>query len=274
MLRPVFIILACCAIGCGPIASSSDQPHVLRLAVTTSTRDSGLLEVILPDFESEHDARVDVVAVGTGAAIKLGESGDVDAILCHARKQELEFIQAGHGTRREDVMHNSFVLLGPSSDPAGIRGTTATEGLTLIRNSKQPFVSRGDQSGTHQRELQIWNQACSGLEQWDGYLETGQGMGNSLIVADQKQAYMLCDYGTYLKFNSKIELVPLIDTGRELENPYGVLTVNPDKNEQIQASLAEAFVDYLIAPETQRVIGEYRVEGAVLFHPSQAIDVN
>ncbi len=253
---------------CGCEASQQKKTKVLRLAVTTSTRDSGLLETILPAFEEQHHARVEVLGVGTGAALKLGEAGDVDVILCHARDQELAFLEAGHGVRHEPVMKNSFVVLGPSSDPAGIKRCSAAEGLALIQKSKQPFVSRGDQSGTHQRELQIWQCAETDLQPWSQYFETGQGMGSSLVIADQKQAYILSDFGTYLKFKSKVDLVPLIRSGEQLENPYGVLVVNSEKDYGIDAELGNLFVDYLISSETQTAIEEYRVGGEVLFHPA------
>jgi len=274
MFRLVILLLYISAIGCSPGASGSKTTRVLRLAVTTSTRDSGLLEAILPAFESTYQAQVDVLAVGTGAALKLGESGDVDAILCHAREQELAFMQAGHGVRHEHVMQNFFVLLGPASDPATIQDRSAAEGLGRIRDAKQPFISRGDRSGTHQRELQLWREASGRLTPWDTYFETGQGMGNSLTIANQKQAYVLCDYGTFLKFKSKISLVPLIQSGKHLENPYGVIAVNPDKNPQINAELAGKFVEFLISRETQQAIGDYQIDGETLFKPAQTNRVN
>lgn len=271
MARLLLLIFIVSTLGCE--SDNAKKTKVLRLAVTTSTRDSGLLEAILPAFKATHNIQVNVLAVGTGAALKLGEAGDVDAILCHAREQELEFLRAGHGVRHEPVMRNSFVVLGPASDPAGIRGKAAAAGLASIRDANQPFVSRGDRSGTHQRELLIWKEASGEPKTWDAYFETGQGMGNSLTIANQKQAYVLCDFGTYLNFRSKISLEPIIQSGNQLENPYGVLVVNPEKNAQVQSELASKFVDFLISPETQAAIGDYRIDGESLFHPAQNVGV-
>ena len=257
-----WLVLACAA-GC---ADRSVEMPVLRLAVTTSTRDSGLLDELIPRFQSRYGARVDVIAVGTGAALKLGEAGDVDAVLVHARALEDAFMAAGHGVRREDVMYNSFEILGPPDDPAQVSGLEPTAALVKIAASGQPFVSRGDGSGTHQRELTLWKQG-GGRPAWDAYVESGQGMGATLIMADQLRAYALADRGTYLKFKDKIDLVPLVRPTAALRNPYGVIAVNPEKNEAIRGDLAQQFIQFLISPETQRQIRDYRVAGQPLFHP-------
>jgi tungstate transport system substrate-binding protein len=239
---------------------------VLRLAVTTSTRDSGLLDLLTPVFEQQHNVRVDVIAVGTGKALKLGENGDVDAILVHARRAEEAFMKAGHGIRREGVMQNSFEVLGPTSDPADIRGRTAAEALRKIAAEKQRFVSRGDESGTHSRELLLWASA-GGKPLWETYVESGQGMGASLVMADQMQAYVLTDRGTYLSFRDKIDLVPLVKSTDELLNTYSVIVVNPSKHPRINDDLAQSFVDFLIAEPAQRLIGDHRIDGEPLFQP-------
>ena len=239
---------------------------MLRLAVTTSTRDSGLLDLLTPVFEKEHNARVDVIAVGTGKSLKLGENGDVDAILVHARCAEEAFMKGEHGIRRESVMQNSFEVLGPTSDPADIRGKAAAEALRKIAAEKQRFVSRGDESGTHSRELLLW-QAAGGKPAWKAYVESGQGMGASLIMADQMQAYILTDRGTYLSFRDKIALVPLVKKSAELLNTYSVIVVNPSKHSRINDHLAQSFVDYLISPGAQQMIGDHRIDGEPLFQP-------
>jgi len=245
----------------------ADQPpSVLRLAVTTSTRDSGLLDVLVPVFERREGARVDVIAVGTGRALKLGEAGDVDAVLVHSRAAEDAFMAAGHGIRREDVMYNTFEIVGPPSDPAGIQGVTAVEALRKIAAGKYRFVSRGDDSGTHKRELTLWK-AVGGRPTWDGYVESGQGMGASLIMADQMKAYILADRGTYLSFKEKIHLKPLARQSKDLLNPYGIIVVDPSKHPSIRGKLAGAFVDFIISPQAQRIIRDFQVAGEQLFHP-------
>jgi tungstate transport system substrate-binding protein len=237
--------------------------QVLRLATTTSTRDSGLLDVLLPVFERASGCRVDVVAVGTGAALQLGEAGDADVVLVHARQAEEAFVQAGHGVRHEEFMFNDFVLLGPEQDPAQIRGADPAAALAKIAAAGAVFLSRGDDSGTHKREMGLWAEA--GLQpDWDGYLEVGQGMGPTLIMADEKQGYVLADRGTYLHFRDKVQLVPLSGPAAGLRNPYAVITVNPEKHQKINAPLAEAFVDFLISGPAQQLIADYRVAGQPL----------
>ncbi len=253
--------------GCGHTEREDGEFNgVLRLATTTSTRDSGLLDELLPDFEREHKVRVDVIAVGTGKALKLGEAGDVDVVLVHAREAEDAFLEAGHAVRREDVMYNTFEIIGPADDPAKIRGLKPAAALRKIADEEQRFVSRGDESGTHRREMKLW-EAAKGLKEWDSYSESGQGMGATLIIADEMNAYVLADRGTFLRFKSKIELIPLVTEGKDLHNPYGVLTVNPKKNSAIRAKLSDTFADFLISPDAQEKIGEFKIDGEVLFSP-------
>ena len=201
-------------VGC----NSDDAPtgNTLRLATTTSTRDSGLLDQLLPPFAAEHGLRIDVIAVGTGKALKLGEAGDVDVVLVHARQAEQDFMAAGHGVRREEVMHNTFELLGPPDDPAKIRDLGPAEALKQIAEHGQRFVSRGDDSGTHKRELLLWENV-GGRPNWPEYVETGQGMGATLNIADQMLGYVLTDRGTYLHFRDKIDLEPLAAPGPGVE---------------------------------------------------------
>ena len=251
------------AAGCEPLSTPEDSA-VLRLATTTSTRDSGLLDELLPSFEARHGVRVDVIAAGTGKALRLGEAGDVDVVLVHARAAEDAFMAAGHGARRVDVMFNAFEILGPAEDPAGIRNLEPAVALRHIARSGKRFISRADDSGTHKRELLLWG---GDVERWSGYIEAGQGMGRTLIIADQMLAYVLADRGTYLAFKEKIELIPLVSGAPELRNPYGAMAVNPAKHDRIQGELADAFLDYLVSSETQRKIASHRIADEPLFHP-------
>ena len=259
-------------VGCrqpGDRQGRSLSGSVLRLATTTSTRDSGLLDVIVPVFERRTGVRVDVVAAGTGKALKLGERGDVDALLVHAREAEDAFVAAGHGIRREDVMFNRFEIVGPASDDAGARGLGVFEALAAIREARQPFVSRGDDSGTHRREKSLWRRA-GGLVPWDGYIESGQGMGPTLVMANQMGAYALTDRGTYLAFSAKVELAPVAANSPDLHNPYGAIVVNPAKNAGVNAKAAQEFVSFLVSPAGQHLIGSFHLHGEVAFHPRPA----
>ncbi|MEE3370091.1 MAG: substrate-binding domain-containing protein [Planctomycetota bacterium] len=241
---------------------------VLRLATTTSTRDSGLLDVLLPGFEGQQGCRVDVIAVGTGAALRLGEAGDVDVLVVHARTAEQAFMAAKYGTRHEEFMYNNFLLVGPASDPAKIRALEPAAALARIATGRHVYFSRGDDSGTHKRELQIWDQV-GGLVEWADYREVGQGMGPTLMMADEKQGYTLVDMGTYLKFKEKIDLVPLVEEANSLRNPYAALVVSAARHEKLNATLAAAFVDFLISQPTQRQIADYRISGRALFTPTR-----
>ena len=242
----------------------------LILATTTSTNDSGLLDFILPDFEAEFGAEVDVIAVGTGQALALGENGDADVLLVHARAREDAFMDAAHGVRREDVMYNDFVIVGPPDDPAGIEGMKdAGLAFAEIANAEAAFVSRGDDSGTHTKEKAIWEAA--GMEPaGDWYISAGQGMGAVLTMADEQQAYTLSDRATYLARTLEgTELVILVEGDPILFNPYGVLAVNPEKNADIQADLANQFIDWLISVPVQEKIGQFGIDefGQPLFVP-------
>ncbi len=283
-------ILACLLMlglsACGT-GRTSDQasapPSVLRLATTTSTYDSGLLDAILPDFELGHNARVDVVAVGTGQAITLGENGDADVILVHSRAREEAFVAEGFGTERFDVMYNDFVVVGPASDPAGIAAQpTAAAALAAIAGAGLPFASRGDDSGTNIKELAIWRSAGfvpSPDEPW--YSSLGQGMGETLQFADQRGAYTLTDRGTYLAQRENLPNLAILFGGGSIDvnpdpqlyNPYGVIPVNPQQHREINAELAGQFVLWLTSLETQQAIGAYGADrfGQPLFFPdSQA----
>jgi tungstate transport system substrate-binding protein len=246
------------------------EAQTLILATTTSTENSGLLAFILPDFEKQFDAQVDVIAVGTGQALKLGEDGNADVLLVHARAQEDAFMDAGHGSRREDVMYNDFVIVGPPDDPAGLRDMkNAAQAFQKLAGAQAPFVSRGDDSGTHTKEKGIW--AAAGIEpSGDWYISAGQGMGAVLTMADEQQAYTLSDRATYLARTLEgTELEILVQGDPILFNPYGVIAVNPDKGSHIKADLANIFIDWLISLPTQEKIAQFGVAefGSPLFTP-------
>jgi tungstate transport system substrate-binding protein len=244
--------------------------EALTLATTTSTYDSGLLNVLLPPFEKANHVKVKVVAVGTGQALALGRRGDADVVLVHARAQEDKFVAQGHGIDRRDVMYNDFVIVGPPSDPAGIKGMkSAAAAFARIAQAKATFVSRGDDSGTHSKEKAIW--AKAGLSPSSGawYLSVGQGMGQTLTLAGEKGAYTLSDRGTYLAYQGKLNLTILVEGDEMLFNPYGVMAVNPSRHPQIKYDLALKFIDYITSPEARRIIAEFGKEkyGQPLFFP-------
>jgi tungstate transport system substrate-binding protein len=259
-------------------ACGSSEVQVLRLATTTSTADSGLLDAILPAFEEEHNARVDVVAVGTGQAIELGEAGDADVILVHARAREDAFVADGHGTARYDVMYSDFVIVGPGGDPAGVGGLpTAAEALTLIAATEATFASRGDNSGTHSKELSLWGAAGVTPDPESGwYKSLGQGMGDTLNFSNETGAYTLTDRGTLLSQQANLPNLQVMVGGGSIDenldpallNPYGVIPVNPDKG-NINAELAQQFVEWLTSIETQEQIEMFGVDsfGQPLFYP-------
>ncbi len=237
----------------------------LRLATTTSTENSGLLAELLPPFEQANDCQVDVIAVGTGKAIKLGEAGDVDVILVHARSREQTFVAAGFGVDRRDVMYNDFVILGPQGDPAGIRGMTdAAEALTNIAASKATFVSRGDDSGTHTKERKLWKSA--GIQPVDGwYLEAGRGMGDVITMANERRGYTLSDRGTFIAMDSKVDLVVLAMGDEALFNPYGVIPVDPERHPHVKHELAQKFAEFLVGETGQQLIAGFRKYDQQLF---------
>jgi len=253
-------------------ATSSGEKKLI-LATTTSTQDSGLLDVLLPIFTDETGITVDVIAVGTGQAIQLGEDGNADVLLVHARAREDEFMANGHGTRREEVMYNDFVIVGPEADPAGIKGmTSAVDALKKLAETESTFISRGDDSGTHTKELSIWKKAeIEPAGDW--YVSSGQGMGEVLTMSNEQQAYTLSDRATYLARTLEgLELVVLVEGDKDLFNPYGVIAVNPDKNPAIQADLASQFIDWIISVPVQEQIKAFGVDdfGQSLFIPDSA----
>jgi len=251
----------------GLSARGQKEERHLRLATTTSTENSGLLDVLIPAFEKESGIKVDVIAVGTGKAIALGENGDVDVIMVHARAREDKFVKEGYGVNRRDLMHNDFIILGPESDPASVRGMKdAAQAFRKISSSKAPFISRGDDSGTNIKELSIWKAAGvtpGGL--W--YKEAGQGMGAVLTMADDMEAYTLSDRGTYLSMMDKIDLKIMVEGDKRLFNPYGVIAVNPERHEGINYPDAMKFIEFLTSEKGQSIIRSYKKNGQQLFYP-------
>ncbi len=239
----------------------------LRLATTTSTENSGLLEVLLLPFEVKFGVKVDVIVVGTGKALKLGENGDVDVVLVHARAAEDKFIQEGYGVNRRDVMYNDFIILGPFDDPAKIKDEkNVVLALRKISEQKIYFVSRGDDSGTHKKEKSLWQK--TGINpQGKWYMEVGQGMGAALQIAYEKQAYILCDRGTFLAYKDKIDLIILFEGDPLLFNPYGIMAVNPALYPQVKYIEAMQLIAWVTSVEGQKIIKEYKKEGEALFYP-------
>ncbi|HWQ83018.1 MAG TPA: substrate-binding domain-containing protein [Anaerolineales bacterium] len=257
-----------------PLAPVAGDQRII-LATTTSTEDSGLLEVILPDFTTQTGIEVDVIAVGTGQALQLGIDGNADVLLVHARAREDEFMANGDGVRREEVMYNDFVIVGPETDPAGVKGMTdAAAALAQIAAAEATFISRGDDSGTHTKEKSVWKAA--GIEEpaGDWYVSAGQGMGDVLNMAKEQLAYTLSDRATYLALVKEgLDLVILVEGDPVLFNPYGVIAVNPEKNDQISNDLANQFIDWIISVPTQELIGQFGVAdfGAPLFVPNSVL---
>ena len=279
---PLLLIL--CAMifnACSPTAiptvattPEASAPQKLILATTTSTYDSGLLDFILPDFEATHNVKVDVIAVGTGQALQLGMDGNADVLLVHARAREDAFMDEDHGVRREDVMYNDFVIVGPPDDPAGIRGKQkAAQSLQSLAEAESIFISRGDDSGTHSKEKSLWTEAQiepSG----DWYISAGQGMGAVLTIANEQQAYTMSDRATYLARTLEgLELEIIVEGDPLLFNPYGVIAINPDKNTNIQHELANQFIDWLVSVPTQEKIGTFGIDkfDAPLFTPDSEL---
>jgi len=270
------------------------EDRILKMSTTTSTQASGLLDVLLPELEKDTGIQVKVIAKGTGAAIRDGIDGNVDVIFVHAKAREEKFVADGYGTKRYAVMHNDFVILGPGDDPATIKGTAnAPEALKKIADSEALFISRGDDSGTHTKEQALWQKTGLQLEKitntivkkgkkqeiafvhpagstkW--YLSIGQGMGKTIMIADEKQAYTLADRGTYIKYkfgrDVPVELEVLCEGDPLLANPYGVIPINPQKHPHVKNKLAEEFAQWLVSDRGQSVIADYRLLGKQLFYP-------
>jgi tungstate transport system substrate-binding protein len=270
-------VAAIVAIATGAWAQAPVKPDVLRLATTTSTDDSGLLKAILPAFEKVCACRVDVIAVGTGQALELGRRGDADVVLVHAYQSEVRFVAEHHARERFDVMYNDFVIVGPAADPAKIAGRRlARDAFAAIAAARAPFTSRGDKSGTETAERAIWSSArLTPAGAW--YRSLGQGMGETLVVANELRAYTLADRGTWLAMRDKLPNLRLLVGGRSiadnpdaaLRNRYGVMAVDPRAHPGVNDETARRFVEWLVSRQTQRVIGEFGVKrfGQPLFYP-------
>jgi tungstate transport system substrate-binding protein len=241
----------------------------LKISSTTSTDNTGLFGALNPPFEKRFNCRVDVIAVGTGKALKIGEAGDVDVVFVHARAAEDKFIADSHGVNRRDVMYNDFIIIGPEEDPAGIKGfKDAKKALAAIAEKSAPFISRGDDSGTHKKELTLWKKAgIAPKGKW--YAEAGQGMGAVIQIANEKKAYALADRGTYLAYSEKVDLAILCEGDNDLFNPYGIMAVNPAKFPEVNYVLAMAYIGWVTSQEGQKIIREFGVEkfGQPLFKP-------
>ena len=247
------------------------QTRYITVASTTSTEQSGLFKHLLPIFEKKTGVRVRVVAVGTGQALDIGRRGDADVVLVHAKALEEKFVTEGYGVKRHEVMYNDFIVIGPRADPAGIRGMKDSAGaFRKISEARAPFVSRGDKSGTHFAELEIWKSAGIdiGAARGPWYRETGQGMGPALNTAAAMDAYVLADRGTWGTFRNPGTLGILVEGDRRLFNQYGVMLVNPGKHLGVKRELGQAFIDWLISSEGQDAIGAYRPNGEQLFFPN------
>jgi len=240
----------------------------LRLATTTSTENSGLLAILHPPFENKYNVKVDVIAVGTGKALRLGQNGNVDLVMAHAPDAEKKFVSEGYGIKRFPVMHNDFVILGPANDPAGVKQSKSIgDALKGIAEREQTFVSRGDDSGTHKKELSLWQ--IADLEpQGKWYLAAGQGMGAVLRIANDKLAYTLADRGTYLAFKNKIDIELVFEGAKELFNPYHVILLNPEEHTHIKSGLARKYVDFIRSKERQHIIADFQIAGERLFEPN------
>jgi tungstate transport system substrate-binding protein len=254
----------------GPLAAQTPSPasRTLILSTTTSTQDSGLLDLLVPMFEKATGYSVKTISVGTGQALALAARGEADVTLAHAPALEKKYVEEGKMSNRRLVMYNDFIVIGPAEDPARVKGLPAAEALERIAAAEARFVSRGDRSGTHALELALWQQA--GIEPKGGwYIESGLGMGQTLLVANERKAYTLTDRGTYLAFRKRVDLPILVEKDRALLNIYSVMEVNPANGPRVNAAAGKAFADFMLTPETQAVIKVFGVEkyGQPLFVP-------
>ena len=265
LVRVAFVLLA---LACAPTALAQ---RFITVASTTSTEQSGLFGHLLPIFQQKTGIEVRVVALGTGQALDLARRGDADVVFVHAKSAEEEFLREGHGVRRFPVMYNDFVIVGPKSDPAGIAGgADAPEALRKIKNASAAFVSRGDRSGTHIAEVNLWTMAGIDIAKDKGpwYRETGQGMGPALNMASAMNAYLLSDRATWLAFNNRGELAVLVEGDRRLMNQYGVMLVDPEKHPNVKRADGQAFIDWVLSAEGQAAIAAYKIGGEQLFFPN------
>jgi tungstate transport system substrate-binding protein len=272
LIRKTSLALVVGAIGTALLlAQAVAQEKSIVVASTTSTQDSGLFEYLLPIFQHRTGIAVKVIAQGTGQAFDTGRRGDADVVFVHAKSAEEKFLAEGQGVKRNPVMYNDFVLIGPKDDPAGIKGNDIAAALKSIKEKQAPFVSRGDRSGTHIAELALWNRdAGIDIDKDKGgwYKSIGQGMGAALNMASASNAYVLSDRGTWLSFKNKGDLQILVEGDKRLFNQYGVILVNPEKHPTVKKDLGQEFIDWLLSPEGQKAIANYKINGEQLFYPN------
>ncbi len=267
--RSLLLLAATIALFAAAPAHAQDKSIVV--ASTTSTQDSGLFGHILPLFKAKTGIDVKVVAQGTGQALDTGRRGDADVVFVHAKAPEEKFVAEGAGVKRYPVMYNDFVLIGPKGDPAGIKGMAdVAEALKTIKAKGAPFISRGDRSGTHIAELALWKAAGVdiGKDKGPWYKEIGQGMGAALNTSSAANAYVLADRGTWLSFKNRGDLDILVAGDKRMFNQYGVILVNPEKHPHVKKELGQAFIDWLVSPEGQKAIADYKINGQQLFFPN------
>jgi tungstate transport system substrate-binding protein len=272
MLFRRFLIALAASIVLGGAAFAQDKSIVV--SSTTSTQDSGLFGYILPLFKARTGIDVKVISQGTGQALDTGRRGDSDVVFVHARPQEEKFVADGFGEKRHAVMYNDFIVVGPRSDPAGVKGSKdIAAALKAIKDKAADFISRGDKSGTHSAELALWKVAgidVAGADKDPWYKEIGQGMGAALNTASASNAYVLADRGTWLSFKNRGDLQVAVEGDKRLFNQYGVMLVNPDKHSHVKKEFGQQFIDWLVSPEGQKAIADYKINGEQLFYPNAA----
>ncbi len=273
-LLVIIILIGTVLTGCGQTSDDTstpkEKPAELLLATTTTTRDTGLLDELIPVFEEEYNVKTKLIVAGTGEALTMAENGEADALLVHSPSSEKPLVDNGDVINYKQVMYNDFVLVGPKDDPAGVQGMDIVSAFTQIEAENAAFVSRGDDSGTHKKELELWKAAAIDPLDNSGYIETGQGQGQTLQVANEKQAYCLVDRGTFLAYEKNIDDYAILVEGEEiLRNIYHVMQVSPDKNDQINAETAADFVEFMVSDQAQTIIKDFGVAeyGEPLFHP-------
>ncbi|MGA6997621.1 MAG: extracellular solute-binding protein [Pseudolabrys sp.] len=267
--RGFLALAAATVLASATVATAQDKSIVV--SSTTSTQDSGLFGHILPLFKAKTGIDVKVVSQGTGQALDTGRRGDADVVFVHAKSAEEKFLAEGEGVKRYPVMYNDFVLIGPKDDPAGIKGMKdVAKALQVIKDKQADFISRGDRSGTHIAEINLWNVSGIDIDKEKGpwYKSVGQGMGAALNTANASNAYVLSDRGTWLSFKNKGDLQILVEGDRRLFNQYGVMLVNPAKHPNVKKDLGQQFIDWLVSPEGQKAIADYKINGEQLFYPN------
>ncbi len=269
--RHLFAVAAALLLG---VSGAAAQEKSIVVSSTTSTQDSGLFGFILPLFKAKTGIDVKVVSQGTGQALDTGRRGDADVVFVHAKGQEEKFVSEGAGVKRHPVMYNDFILVGPKSDPAGVKGRDIVAAFKSIKGKSAPFISRGDKSGTHSAELALWKAAgldVAGADKGSWYKEIGQGMGAALNTASASNAYVLTDRGTWLSFKNRGGLDIIVEGDNKLFNQYGVILVNPEKHKHVKKEFGQAFIDWLISAEGQKAINDYKINGQQLFFANATV---